>query len=137
MTEEKHACCKNVCAPGTYGAFHQHRCRIKATAFRNGNWYCSKHDPEVAKVLSKKRDEMWAEKSRIEQAKFAAQVCIPDLLKAVKLVLALDGQDEVYPSGTYNLNDIPLSWVVRLDPKAKEQLQNAVKKYEDMIKVQF
>lgn len=132
MTEEKHACCKNVCAPGTYGAFHQHRCRIKATAFRNGNWYCSKHDPEVAKVLSKKRDEMWAEKSRIEQAKFAAQVCIPDLLKAVKLVLTLDGLPVVYPS------DMPgVSWVIRLDPKAKEQLQNAVKKYEDMIKVQF
>lgn len=129
MTEEKHACCIMVCAPGTYGAFHQHRCRIKATAFREGNWYCTKHDPEVAKALSKKRDEKWAEKSRIEQAKFAAQVCIPDLLKAVKLVLALDGQPEVFPEfGTF------IPWVVRLDPKAKEQLQNAVKKYEDMIK---
>jgi len=138
MIEEKRACCKKVSGNGPYGAFHPHPCRFKATVCHEGKWYCSKHDPEVVGARRKKRedevDTRIAAERASEHVKFAAQVCASDLVKAVKLVLALDGQDEVYPLGTYNLNAIPLSWVVRLDPKAKEQLQNAVKKYEDMVK---
>jgi hypothetical protein len=52
---------------------------------------------------------------------------IEKLEKAVKLVLALDGQKEVAP-GRHLGFDCPLPWVVRLDPKAREQLENALKK---------
>lgn len=131
MTEEKHACCIMVCGEGTY---RQHGCRIKATVCRNHKWYCAKHDPEAVKARRDKSEAEWTRKQALVLKHFAAKSCAPDLLKAVKLVLALDGQPEVYPSGTYNLNDIPISWVVRLDPKAREQLEGAVKRYEDIMK---
>jgi hypothetical protein len=50
---------------------------------------------------------------------------IEKMEKAIKLVLALDGQPEVnrgYWKGTRLA-----TWVVRLDPKAREQLENALK----------
>lgn len=47
---------------------------------------------------------------------------IEKLERAVKLILALDGQPEVYPPRDISLK----TWVVRLDPKAQEQLQEAL-----------
>ena len=56
--------------------------------------------------------------------------CVDDLVKAVNLVLALDGMPEVYPPRDISLK----TWVVRLDPKAREQLESAVKTYENLLK---
>jgi len=50
---------------------------------------------------------------------------IEKMEKAIKLVLALDGQPEV--NRGYWKGKRLATWVVRLDPKAREQLENALK----------
>lgn len=130
MTEEKHACCIMVCGERTY---RQHGCRIKATVCRNDKWYCAKHDPEAVKARRDKSEAEWTRKQALVLKYFAAKSCAPDLLKAVKLVLALDGQPGIYPQDPTR-TIYTLDWVVRLDPKAREQLEGAVKRYEDIMK---
>jgi hypothetical protein len=61
--------------------------------------------------------------------------CVDDLVKAVNLVLALDGQPPVrVPVGDAGLPHLVEEWVVRLDPMARKQLETAVKNYEEKIK---
>jgi hypothetical protein len=52
---------------------------------------------------------------------------IEKLERAVNLILALDGQKEVAP-GRHLGVDCPIPWVVRLDPMARKQLEDALKK---------
>lgn len=47
---------------------------------------------------------------------------IAKLIRAINLILALDGQPEVYPPRDISLK----TWVVRLDPKVREQLEDAL-----------
>jgi len=112
--------------------WHPHKCGQKASVEREGKWYCKRHDPVALNAKRDEKEKAWNARFNKDMAEArsnrAAVASVDDLLRAVKLVLALDGQPEVFPEfGTF------IPWVVRLDPKAKEQLQNAVKKYEDMI----
>ena len=118
--------------------WHPHKCGQRASIEREGKWYCKRHDPVALDAKRDEKQKSWNARFNKDMAEArrirAAAACVDNLVKAVKLVLALDGQDETYPFGTYNLSAIPLSWVVRLDPKAREQLEGAVKAYEDMLK---
>ncbi len=55
---------------------------------------------------------------------FSAKV--KKLENAVRLVLSLDGLPEVAP-GRHLGVDCPVPWVIRLDPKARAQLEDALK----------
>lgn len=132
--EQKRQCSEAVVPSGTYGAFHEHPCRIRATVERNGQWYCKKHDPVAVKERKDRHEKLWEQRWKHqrdrERIENAAIQCAPNLLKAVKLVLALNKMEPNVPPP--EIGGEP--WVVRLDPMAKKQLEDAVNTYEALIK---
>jgi hypothetical protein len=116
--------------------WHPHKCGQRASIERDGKWYCKRHDPIAMKAKYDEKNKAWTEKFQKDMREAlrarAAVASVENLVKAVNLVLALDGEPTVYACSNPNNSDP--GWVVRLDPKAREQLESAVKTYEDMLK---
>lgn len=128
-TPEKHQCQTTVYPSGMYGAFHGHPCSARATVLHEGKLYCRTHDPEAVELRRDKADAKWKAKSEKSKAEFRAMRSAPALARAIQLILALDGQ----PPVKNEMGDAGVSvveeFLVRLDPKAREQLEKALKDY--------
>lgn len=118
----------------TSDLWNPHTCGQKASVERDGKWYCKRHDPVAMKAKRDKKDKIFDARFKDEMARRrrtnAAVACVDNLVRAVKLVLALDGQKEVIPHPDLHQKE---SWVVRLDLQARKQLETAVKLYETML----
>jgi hypothetical protein len=114
--------------------WNPHKCGQKASVEREGKWYCKRHDPVAMKAKRDAKDKIYDERFKNEMARIrrtnAAVACVDNLVKAVKLVLALNQMPPVKTC----MEAGGAEYIVRLDPKAREQLENAVKTYENTLK---
>jgi hypothetical protein len=62
-------CVEIVTPSGTYGAFHQHKCGVRASVEHEGKWYCRRHDPKKRIERRSKRDEEYAAFVRDDSAR--------------------------------------------------------------------
>jgi len=120
--------------------WHPHKCGQRASIEREGKWYCKRHDPVALDAKRDEKQKSWNarfNKDMFEARRIrAAAASVDGLVKAVNLVLALDGQPPVFLDSSPADKEFPAmtQWVVRLDPKAREQLESAVKTYENILK---
>lgn len=70
MIDKEQKCSEMVAPPGLWGAFHQHRCKRKATVVRDGKPYCKVHDPEYKQAKSDKAYAEYEERKNRERAQF-------------------------------------------------------------------
>lgn len=72
MTKEKHQCAET----GIYepnGAFGGHKCRVNATIFEEGKWWCRYHAPSIVNAKREARNRRFEEQYDKEKQAFRRQ----------------------------------------------------------------
>lgn len=90
MTAPKHQCSTRV-----YGRFRGSNCSKAAKIERNGKWYCGVHDPEKVAARAAKRTEEFEAGWAIRKARMKLEAAAPDLLAALKGVLAVSDRQTI------------------------------------------
>lgn len=85
MSEAKR-CCKQLF--GTRFGYRGAPCSKKATAVRDGKWYCGIHDPEKVAERKKLQKEKWSAKAKINAERWRLQCAAPDLLAALQALVS-------------------------------------------------
>ncbi len=84
---DKRQCSARVSSPGSYGSFHPLPCRHPAKVERDGDWYCTIHDPEYRGRKEAEANKAWEQQFRLtvasEVAGRACQQINPDNPRAV------------------------------------------------------
>jgi hypothetical protein len=109
---DKKPCCVRVYPNCRAGSFRGHMCQKAAKVEREGKWYCGIHDPVTAEDKRAQRHAAWEVEYEASKAKNRLQSAAPDLLFALKNLLAVKNGE----GGTvFNSDEIALAAIAKAE----------------------